>query len=323
MFQSIWDEVKREFQYGNMVSRIVIANVVIFIVITIAKLFLNIPGSVSHFDDFLHFFAISGNPRIVLTHPWTLISAAFTHESFWHLFWNMLAFFWFGRIVGDLLGNHRVLPLYILGAIVGNIVFLIAANFSPYTTGFYALGASAAVMSMIGCAAFIAPDYIFNIILIGPVKLKFVALAIILLDVAGVANNFNAGGSFAHLGGAALGMYYGWSLQVKGFDWAKPVNKLIAFFQSFFTSFTFSFPKRTKKISLKDFEKQRVDPIILSKVKSVNREYEDSKNKQKNKNKPLTEQERLDKILEKIKVSNYESLSLDEKTFLEQMSKKN
>lgn len=323
MFQSIWDEVKREFQYGNMVSRIVIANIVVFIIITIAKLFLNIPGTVSHFDDFLHFFAISGNPHILLTHPWTLISAAFTHESFWHLFWNMLAFFWFGRIVGDLLGNHRVLPLYLLGAIVGNIVFMIVANFSPYTTGFYALGASAAVMSMIGCAAFIAPDYVFNIILIGPVKLKFVALAIILLDVAGVANNFNAGGSFAHLGGAVLGMYFGWSLQVKGLDWAKPVNKIIAFFQSFFTSFTFSFPKRISKLSFKDFEKKRVDSSVFSKVKTGARDYEGTKTKQKTKNNPITEQERLDKILEKIKDSNYESLSTDEKAFLEQMSKKN
>ena len=320
MFQSIWDEVKREFQYGNMVSRIIIANVVVFIFIILVKLFLNIPGTESRFDDFLHFFAISAHFHTVLTHPWTLISAAFTHESFGHIFWNMLVFFWFGRIVGDLLGNHRVLPLYLLGAIAGNIVFLIAANFLPYATGLYALGASAAVMSMVACAAYIAPDYIFNIILLGPVKLKFVALAIIILDVVALGNNFNPGGSLAHLGGAAMGMYFAWSLQVRGVDLAKPINNVLNFFQSLFNPTTRkNTEKEYRKVPFKDYEKQNVDS---KQTDDMSRKKNAGDTKTKTKQNPLTEQERLDKILEKIKISNYESLSSEEKSFLESISKK-
>ncbi len=326
MFQSIWDEVKREFQYGNMVSRIIIVNLAVFICIILAKLFLNIPGTVSHFHDFLNFFTISADPHTVLTHPWTLITAAFTHEGIGHIFWNMLVFFWFGRIVGDLLGNHRVLPLYLLGAIAGNIVFLLAANYSPYITGSYALGASAAVMSMVACSAFIAPDYIFNIIFLGPVKLKFVALTIIILDIAAVANNSNAGGNLAHLGGVAMGMYFAWSLQTRGFDLSKPLNNAFNYFQLLFNPAKRKAGKiQEQKSRFKKFEKSRIDPREFDtqmRGEKNNKVVDDSKTKPKTKSKQLSEQERLDKILEKIKDSSYESLSPEEKTFLENMSKK-
>ena len=182
MFQSIWDDVKREFQYGNMVTRIIVVNIAIWIVVNIAKLILRIPTEdASMYDDFLRFFSMSPNWMFILMHPWVLITSIFLHESFGHILWNMLTFYWFGRIVGDLLGNHRVLPLYLLGGLAGGAVYFIAAQFHVLGLGLpseMVLGASAAVMAMVACAAYIAPDYIFNLLLIGPVRLKYIAFVL-------------------------------------------------------------------------------------------------------------------------------------------------
>ena len=132
MFQSIWDDVKREFQYGNMVTRLIIINCVIFIVVNIVKLILRAPINPIPYDTFLHFFCMPDSPSFLLTHPWTIITAAFLHQDFGHILWNMLTFYWFGRVVGDLLGNHRILPLYLLGGITGNLVFFLSSTSNEY-----------------------------------------------------------------------------------------------------------------------------------------------------------------------------------------------
>ena len=249
----------------------------------------------------------------LVTHPWAIITSGFTHESFSHILWNMLAFYWFGRIVGDLLGNHRILPLYILGVIVGNIMFFIMANISPYAIGSYALGASAAVMAMVACAAFVAPDYIFNVLLIGPIKLKYIALLLIFLDVIAIADNYNAGGSFAHLGGAGLGWLYAAQLR-KGIDLGKPISLLINFVSNLFS-------KNPKK----NFTYQKGEKIYTKGDKadfgaaSKGSRKSDSSHGDKEGG---SEQDKLDLILDKIKHSGYESLTKEEKEYLFNASKK-
>lgn len=309
MFKSIWDDVKREFQYGNMVTRIIIVNCVVFIFVNIVKLFLNSPGSdPMSYTNFLHFFCMPENWVYLLTHPWTPFTSTITHEGFGHILWNMLAFYWFGRIVGDLLGNHRIIPLYILGGLAGNAVYFIMANLSPYGIGEYALGASAAVMAMVACAAFVAPDYIFHLLLIGPVKLKYIALVLIFLDVIGIANNFNAGGSFAHLGGAAMGLLYASNLR-KGIDLGKPFNILIAAVTNLFSNKqkTFKYERGDKAYARTDKKKQASTS---------------AKGNRRSDTEGVSDEEKLDKILDKIKERGYESLTKEERDFLFNASKK-
>jgi membrane associated rhomboid family serine protease len=312
MFQSILDDVKREFRYGNMVTRLIILNCAVFMLVNIVKLILKAPDPSNPipFLNFLHFFCMPGDVWELVTHPWTLLTSGFLHESFGHILWNMLAFYWFGRIVGDLLGNHRILPIYILGAIVGNLMFFIMANVSPYSIGSYALGASAAVMAMVACAAFVAPDYIFNVLLIGPIKLKYIALVLIFLDVIAIADNYNAGGSFAHLGGAAFGVLYASQLQ-KGIDLGKPLSKLIDFIGGLFN-----------KQSKKNFNYQKGEKTYTN-TKSEKTGFNTStKGNSKSDTAGGSSQEKLDLILDKIKEKGYESLTKEEKEFLFNASKK-
>jgi membrane associated rhomboid family serine protease len=314
MFQSIWDEVKREFQHGNMVTRIIIVNAFVFVVVNIVKIAMSIPGQGvgDGFGDFLHFFTMPSTWHHFITHPWSLFTSIFLHVDFSHIFWNMIAFYWFGRIVGDLLGNHRILPLYLMGGAVGNILYFLMANYTAYgmVIGGYALGASAAMMAMVACAANIAPDYNFNVLLIGPVKLKYIALALIFLDFIAIADNFNAGGSFAHLGGAAFGFLYASQLQ-KGIDMGKWLENIIAWVGNLFSG-----KKRTnmraERGGASTYEPRRT-ANTTKKEPSKGFHASDTEG---------DDQARLDAILDKIKQRGYDSLSREEKEFLFNASKK-
>ncbi|MEM9992180.1 MAG: rhomboid family intramembrane serine protease, partial [Bacteroidota bacterium] len=236
MFDSIWEDIKREFSYGNMVTRLVIINVVVFVSINLVRLllFLASGGSVPEFyQDILHFFCMSSDWFHVLTHPWGIFTSMFLHEGLWHILWNMLFLYWFGRIVGDFIGNQRILPLYLLGGLVGSVFYFLSALFLPI--GPFALGASGAVMAIVVAAGTIAPDYMMRLIFLGDVKLKYIVAVLVFLDLIGIANNTNTGGHFAHLGGAAFGAFFVTQLR-RGNDLSLPVNNMIDSIKNFFKS---------------------------------------------------------------------------------------
>lgn len=309
MLQSIWEDVKREFSYGNMVTRIIIVNVVIFLVINITRLLLFIgnggqPSLV--YDEIVHFLSMSSDWKYVLTHPWVIFTHMFLHENFWHLLWNMLYLYWFGRIVGDFIGNQRVLPIYLLGGLTGALLFFVSANLMPYGLGgaHYALGASAAVMAIVVAAGAISPDYIMRLLFLGDVKLKYIVLVLVLLDLFALASNINTGGQFAHLGGAAMGWIFVRQLR-EGNDWALQINGLFDKIGRLFRR-----PRKPRQ------------PHMA--YKNPNRPAQSANRKSTQASDPddLSDQEKLDAILDKIKQSGYESLSAHEKEFLFNASKK-
>ena len=321
MFQSIWDDVKREFQYGNMVTRIIVVNIAIWVFVNLAKLVLRLPTEdATIYDDFLRFFSMSPNWKFILMHPWVPITSIFLHESFGHILWNMLTFYWFGRIVGDLLGNHRVLPLYLLGGFAGGAVYFVAAQFHVLGLGLpseMVLGASAAVMAMVACAAYIAPDYIFNLLLIGPVRLKYIAFVLFFLDLISIADRSNTGGHLAHLGGAAFGLFFAAQLR-DGMDLGKPINRFIDFLLTLISrrpksTFTYQRGGGGQKTSSNQ-QKTQKQTTQERKTTSANTSPSD--------NVVSDEQARLDAILDKIKQKGYESLTKEEKEFLFKASQK-
>lgn len=308
MFASIWNDIKQQFNYGNMITRIIIVNVAIFMVV---KLLWAILGGTdapdSTYTHILHFFCMSSDPFYVLTHPWIIISSMFLHESFLHIFFNMLYLYWFGRIFGDLLGDQRVLPLYLLGGIAGGLAFFISANLLPYglTSSGFALGASGAIMAIVVAAGVIAPDYIIRLLFLGDVKLKFIVGALIFIDLIMVAGHNNVGGHFAHLGGMAFGWFFIYRLR-QGSDMAVPVNNFMDWVRNLFN--TQKGPRVAyRNPNLKKKQRQRKNAGAHG--VSDNDDYS-------------SHQDQLDAILDKIKVKGYDSLSATEKEFLFNASKK-
>ncbi len=302
MLQSILADVRKEFAMGNVVNRLIIINVAVFILVNIVKLSLNLAnqGEIPPFyRTFIEFFSISSSILHNVTHPWVFITSIFLHERFWHILWNMLFLYWFGRIVGDMIGDRKIFPLYLLGGLVGCFVFWMSAQFMPFGAvgTVYALGASAGVMSIVVASGMIAPDYNMRLLLIGDVRLKYIVFFLVLLDVFALGGDVNTGGHFAHLGGAFMGWFFVQQLRV-GNDWSDGVNNIMAKIVQFFSE---GRPQTriTKERTLVVKKNYHKNTETLSKD-----EIED----------------RVDKILDKIKASGYDSLSREEKEFLNNAS---
>ncbi|MDV7391873.1 rhomboid family intramembrane serine protease, partial [Arthrospira platensis SPKY1] len=178
MFQSIWSDIKNAFHHGNMVTRLMLINGVVFVAVNLVKLFMTVfggfqSGAGARFEKFMQFFSLSSDMWFNITHPWVIITSMFLHQSLFHALFNILFLMWFGRIVADLIGDRRILPLYLLGGLAGGLLY-IATAWWFYPQGGYAYGASAAVMGIVLAAGALAPDYIMRLILIGDVKLKYI-----------------------------------------------------------------------------------------------------------------------------------------------------
>ncbi|MEL6659071.1 MAG: rhomboid family intramembrane serine protease [Bacteroidota bacterium] len=323
MFRSIWEDIKREFSYGNMVTRLVIINVMVFIVVNLVWVALQIANGYktsSFYSEFLSFFAMSSYWLDVLTHPWAIITSMFLHEGFFHILFNMLLLYWFGRIIGDLLGDHRVLPLYLLAGLAGNVVYFITANLIlPYAPGSIAYGASGAVMGIVIAAAVLAPEMEMRLLLLGNIKLKYIAAGLLLIDIIGIGGMNNTGGHFAHLGGAAFGWFFIRRLQ-SGDDLSAPVNNFLNKIREFFRGLG---QDRGEKKGRGPRVAYRNPNNKTQASPQQNRFGRRKSNRTKGKGSPeLSHEERVDAILEKIKESGYENLTEEEKKFLFNASKK-
>lgn len=296
MLASILEDVRREFRMGNMVTRIVIVNATAFLLINALRLiaWLGNAGVIpSWYLTIRKYLTLSSDPWFDLTHPWVFFTSMFLHEGFWHLLWNMLFLYWFGRIVGDLIGNHRILPLYLLGGLFAGLVFVATAQLPLYGTRgeFHALGASGAVMAIVLASAVIAPDYRLHLLLIGEVRLKYVVGVLIVLDLIGLAGNMNTGGHFAHLGGAFFGYLFVILLR-EGIDAGKGIYALLSRWENW--------PRRSVRRPKLIYRADLPAPGTTA---------------------PSASQKRLDAILEKIKHQGMDSLSAEEREFLEKQSR--
>ncbi|MEM9051501.1 MAG: rhomboid family intramembrane serine protease [Bacteroidota bacterium] len=297
---SIIDDLKRSYQSGNMVTRLIFINVGVFITLSLLRVFgffyqSNLLGS------FIPWIAGTSNWETMLFRPWTIISYMFVHEGLWHLFFNMIMLWFSGRLFGDLLGDKRMVAVYFYGGIAGFLLYFLAYNLFPVFSGSDSIiiGASASVIAILVAIATYAPNMVVRLVLIGNVQLKWIAIFFVALDVL-FLDGGNSGGRLAHLGGALLGFSYARSLQ-RGKDWANGFN-------SFADSFVDLFKRKPK---------MRVASSRKSNAKS-NESFSSAKKQSTD----SPEQKKIDEILDKISQSGYDSLSKAEKEYLFNASNK-
>ncbi|MBK8701986.1 MAG: rhomboid family intramembrane serine protease [Saprospiraceae bacterium] len=300
MFKSIIDDIKLNFSLGNMVTKLIIVNIGIFVITALLFAF----SKLYPFDTFiLEYMALSGEPSYFLTRPWTFISHLFIHGGLFHLLWNMVGLNLFGRITGDLLGDRRILPLYIFGGLIAGITYIVSYHTILHLSSSFAMGASGSIMAIAMTAGLIAPDYIVRLLLIGDVKIKYIVAAFIFLDIIGTQTNDNTGGHFAHLGGALAGLIFIFMYR-KGFDVLLPFEKLFNLFDP-------------GARPVRNAPRTRLKVEHRAENRSIKRMQPGS-----DKNQLLTFQEKLDSILDKIKDQGYEKLTTEEKEFLRDASNK-
>ncbi|MEQ9231777.1 MAG: rhomboid family intramembrane serine protease, partial [Cyclobacteriaceae bacterium] len=230
MYGSIKDDFRRAWDKpNNAVAQIILINVIVFVVTGVFY--------IVGFDISRNWFGLPSNLSVIPTKIWTVITHMFVHDGFRHILFNMLFLYWFGKIIQEFLGSQKVIGLFVMGGLAGAVSFIAAYNLIPQYQEISEIatvvGASAGVTALIIGAAVFMPDYTIYLLLIGPAKIKYVALVAIFLFLIGARAGSNVGGEFAHLGGAAMGWLYMTQVK-KGNDIGAWVISTMNFFKALF-----------------------------------------------------------------------------------------
>lgn len=293
------DDLRMQWRTGGMVVRLILINTAVFLALLITYLlFLPTAGSgegarLMREVYITQWLRSTADLHELASRPWTVITYMFTHTEVGHIFWNMIMLWFGGRSFQDLLGGKRLLGNYLLGGMTGFALFALSQNLAPGLHGGMPSGiqgASAAALSVFVGIASYRPDMIVNLILIGPVKLMYVAMVFVLLDFVGMGSGDGVAHE-AHIGGALYGFFA--ALQLKrGNDWSLG-------FVNFLERFWPFGKKRASKL--------RVEKSFVGKTPKNDTDYNANKR---------AKQARVDSILDKISRSGYDSLSKEEKDFL-------
>jgi len=300
-------ELKKRYKSGSIVFKLIFINVAAFIVVGILNLFslFGVPGLATE-----RWLAVPADLESLLYKPWTLITYMFLHYDFLHILFNMLWLFWFGQLFMQFIIPKRMLSVYLLGGISGAILYIVAFNlipaFQPAVPLSIALGASASVYAVVVAVCAYAPEHSIGLIFIGRVKLKYIAIVVVVIDLLSISES-NAGGHIAHLGGALFGFLFALRLK-KG----KDITKGFAATMDYLVSLFKRQPKM--KVTSNKYRKSKRPSSGASSAKAASdMEY--------NKTKKASQAE-IDRILDKISKKGYESLTKAEKDTLFDISKK-
>lgn len=202
---------------NSPLHRLILANVGVYLAVLLLGLAVNLAcflqGKASeNFGEWvLRWLSVPSNPWVLLTRPWTIITSIFLHADFWHIFFNMLMLWVGGKIFLYFFPKKKIYTVYIWGGIIGNIIFVLSYNlfpvFSDVVQQAIAMGASAGVLAVLIAACAKAPNYQLSLVLLGNVSLKWVAVAMVVIDIISIPGG-NSGGHFAHLGGSLFGFLY-------------------------------------------------------------------------------------------------------------------
>jgi membrane associated rhomboid family serine protease len=209
---TLFDELKDTFRRSdNRLNQLILINVGVFLLMNIAVVILMLFNlNTGWYASLSRALGVPASPGELITRPWSPITYMFIHSGFFHILFNMLWLFGIGNILQSLLGGRRLLALYVAGGLAGAAVFILAFNLFPLFQSMrhhYAVGASASVLAVVVGAATLSPDYPIRLFLLGNVRLRYLALAMVVMDLLNMAGP-NAGGHFAHLGGALFGYVY-------------------------------------------------------------------------------------------------------------------
>ncbi len=280
--------LRNRFSQFNIAEKLILINVVCFVVpFFLRSIFFlfNLPE-----QSFFNVFELSPAIDELLFKPWTLLTYGFLHNSIRHIFWNMLLLYYAAQFFLNLFSSQRFINVYFMGILVGGLVFILSYAIFPVFKGQSPsmVGASAGVMAVLIFCCTYTPNQEVRLLFFN-VKLMYVGIALVVVDVLQIRSG-NSGGHLAHIGGAALGYFYAQQLQ-NGKDIGSGFERLWKWFSGLANA--------------------------GSKMETI---YKKPRNKAAKK--ATTDQAKIDRILDKISASGYDSLSKAEKEFLFKAGKK-
>ncbi|MEJ6736827.1 MAG: rhomboid family intramembrane serine protease [Flavobacteriales bacterium] len=291
------EDIKKQYKNGSALIKLIFVNIGVFLAVYIignVLYLLNIGSS----DVLFNALSLPASFSEIIGQPWSLVTYMFLHKGLWHMSMNMLVLYFGSQIFGQFLNQKKLVLVYILGGLAGGLLYVLSFNlfpvFSEVMPSSIALGASASVMAILVAAATYVPNFVVRLMFIGEVKLKYIAMGYLVLDIVSIQGS-NSGGHIAHLGGALFGFMYIQQLK-KGRDFTGGFSQFLDYLKAFFK------PRKNMKVVYKKQGKTK-----------TNQAYNNQK---------VNNQKRIDVVLDKISKSGYDSLSADEKAILFDASKK-
>lgn len=289
----------------NSLTRLVIINLVVFITLALCRayffFFYQDTAQIEQIfrQQILQWFALPGQFQQLLYRPWTLLSAMFTNVGVWMVLGNMLWLWAFGFIFQDLSGNRKIIALYLYGGIAGSLGYLLASSILPDATSaglFY--GAAPSVMAVAIATTMLSPYYRLFPQLMGGFPLWVLTVVYVLVSVA--TKPLQQPLSYLPLlAGGAMGFVFMQLIRM-GYDLSDWMNRIFDWANDLFNP---EKPKQ-KKTGIKEIHFYKATRKPFDK-------------------KPRLTQERIDALLEKIHQKGMDSLTQEEKEFLERASQSN
>ena len=282
------DTLRQRFSQFNIAEKLILINVVCFVVpFFLRSIFFlfNLPA-----QSFLSFFELPSSIGDFIYQPWSLFTYGFLHDSIGHIFWNMLLLYYASQFFLNLFSSQRFINVYFMGILLGGLVFILSYAIFPAfkDQSPQMVGASAGVMAVLIFSCTYMPTQEVRLLFFN-VKLMYIGIVLVIVDVLQIPTG-NAGGHLAHIGGAALGYIYAQQLQ-NGKDIGSGFERLWKWLVSLFSA--------------------------QPNMKTVH------KTPRRNSKKAVqSDQEKIDRILDKISASGYDSLTKEEKELLFNAGKK-
>jgi len=281
-------------QLVNLIALIAIASILLKFVYVIYRI-----TDLTELDfkvNVLNYFVLPGNFQDFLHRPWTLITHMFVHFDLLRALGNLLWLWAFGFILQDLMGNNRIIPLFLYGGLIGGIVFTVSYTyfFKDHSPFYTQEGSSPGILAIAIAATLLSPRYRIFPMLNGGIPLWILTVIFVIIDFALIPLT-NTPAQIAHAMGGLMGFVYFTQLR-KGRDLGAGLNHFFDMVGGLFNP--------NKKPRIKETQKHFYKVGDTHPYKKV----------------PNITQARIDALLDKINQKGYRSLTEEEKEILKRAS---
>lgn len=283
-------------QDGNALVQLIVINAVLFVILKFIYLVFSMNEKVPAFGtDVLSWFVMPASIEKLSSRPWTILTYMFSEQKVVRFIGNMFWLWGFGYILQDLMGNRKLVPIYLYGGVAAAVIVLLSYGIAPglktQASGVFLIGANPGIMAIAVATTTIAPDYRIFPMINGGIRLWIFTLAFLVIDIVSIGHTDTAA-YIANLSGAATGFIFIYLVR-RGYDGSIWMNKVFDWINDLFNP-----NKKKKGRSPKDEYYYKVSGT------------------QPYKKIPNITQQRIDEILDKINQQGYRFLTDEEKDIL-------
>ncbi|PLX15949.1 MAG: rhomboid family intramembrane serine protease, partial [Salinivirgaceae bacterium] len=133
---TIWKEIQNQFKQGSMLTRLILINIAVFVFVNLLHVIFIFTGGNTEvaegmIGEVMGWLAVPTAIGDLAQKPWTVVTYMFLHKDLFHVLFNMLWLFWFGRIFLMYIDQKKLLGVYLAGGLSGALLYLLAYNGIP------------------------------------------------------------------------------------------------------------------------------------------------------------------------------------------------